>query len=177
MKASYLLIAALSVSPLATAAVALPAQVDGVSVPSLAPMLQRATPGVVNISTRGTVQVQQHPMLNDPFFRRFFNFPEQPTEREFQSLGSGVVVDADKGYVLTNNHVVANATEIRVTLQDGRELIAEVVGTDEPTDSRWSWKRSRIGSASSTCRSRIPMRCSSVTSSSRSATRSGSGSP
>ena len=134
MKASYLLIAALSVSPLATAAVALPAQVDGVSVPSLAPMLQRATPGVVNISTRGTVQVQQHPMLNDPFFRRFFNFPEQPTEREFQSLGSGVVVDADKGYVLTNNHVVANATEIRVTLQDGRELIAEVVGTDEPTD-------------------------------------------
>ena len=134
MKASYLLVAALSVSPLATAAVALPAHVDGVSVPSLAPMLQRTTPGVVNISTRGTVQVQQHPMLNDPFFRKFFNFPDQPTEREFQSLGSGVVVDAEQGYVLTNNHVVANATEIRITLQDGRELIAEVVGTDEPTD-------------------------------------------
>ena len=135
MKAQYLLAAALvAATPAIGHADAIPAPLDGVSVPSLAPMLQRATPGVVNISTSGTVQVQQNPMLNDPFFRRFFNMPEQPTEREFQSLGSGVIVDADNGYVLTNNHVVANATEISITLQDGRELSAEVVGTDEPTD-------------------------------------------
>ncbi len=135
MKPQYLLAAALAAAtPAVGQADAIPAPLDGVTMPSLAPMLQRATPGVVNISTSGTVQVQQNPMFNDPFFRHFFKMPEQPTEREFQSLGSGVIVDASNGYVLTNNHVVANATEITITLQDGRELSAEVVGTDEPTD-------------------------------------------
>ncbi|MEX0900695.1 MAG: Do family serine endopeptidase [Gammaproteobacteria bacterium] len=135
MKPQYLLIAALiAAAPAVSHADAIPGQLDGVTLPSLAPMLQRATPGVVNISTSGTVQVQRNPMFNDPFFRRFFNMPEQPSERPFESLGSGVVVDAKNGYVLTNNHVVANATEISITLQDGRELSAEVVGTDAPTD-------------------------------------------
>ena len=135
MKFAQVLAVAVSLfAPAASAAVALPSEVDGVSVPSLAPMLERTTPGVVNISTKGTVEVQRNPMFNDPLFRRFFNMPEQPAERPFESLGSGVIVDAKNGYVLTNNHVVANATEIRVTLHDGRELVAEVVGTDEPTD-------------------------------------------
>ncbi|MCA1799106.1 MAG: DegQ family serine endoprotease [Xanthomonadaceae bacterium] len=138
MKLLHLLAAALftaaTVLPVAPAAAQLPVAVDGEALPSLAPMLQRTVPAVVNISTRGTVQTQRNPMFNDPFFRRFFSMPDQPQEREVASLGSGVIVDAERGLVLTNNHVVANATEIRVTLQDGRELVAEVVGTDEGTD-------------------------------------------
>jgi serine protease Do/serine protease DegQ len=99
-------------------------------------MLKRVMPGVVNISTRSRVKVQENPLLNDPFFRRFFNIPDQqqPREREAQSLGSGVVVDADKGYILTNNHVVGKADEITVTLRDGRSLSAKVVGTDPEAD-------------------------------------------
>jgi len=97
-------------------------------------MLKRVMPAVVNVSTRSRVQVQENPLLNDPFFRRFFNVPDQPREREAQSLGSGVVVDADKGYILTNNHVVGKADEITVTLRDGRSLSAKVVGTDPEAD-------------------------------------------
>jgi Do/DeqQ family serine protease len=115
---------------------ALPVAVGGQELPSLAPMLERVTPGVVNIASRGTVQVhsQLSPFFKDPFFRRFFNVPEMESERETQSLGSGVVVDAKRGYVLTNYHVIENADEVRVTLQDGRELVAEVVGYDTETD-------------------------------------------
>jgi serine protease Do/serine protease DegQ len=103
-------------------------------VPTLAPLLERVTPGVVNIAVRGQVAVQQNPLFEDPFFRRFFDFPQQPRNREFQAAGSGVIVDADKGYVLTNNHVVEHAKELTVTLRDGRELNAEVVGTDPEAD-------------------------------------------
>jgi hypothetical protein len=120
-------------APAAPAAAQLPAEVDGQPVPSLAPMLKRTAPGVVNISTRGRVQMQQNPMFNDPFFRRFFQMPDQPMEREVSSLGSGVIVDAARGYVLTNHHVIANADEIRVTLQDGRT----VEGTDANTIARY----------------------------------------
>lgn len=138
MKLPHLLAAVLlpfaAALPAAPVSAQLPAAVEGQPLPSLAPMLQRTVPGVVNISTRGRVQMQQNPMFNDPFFRRFFQMPDQPQEREVSSLGSGVIVDAARGYVLTNNHVIANADEIRVTLQDGRELVAEVVGTDEATD-------------------------------------------
>jgi serine protease Do/serine protease DegQ len=75
----------------------LPAAVGESPVPSLAPMLKRATPAVVNIATRGTVQ-EQNPLMNDPFFRRFFEGPnQQPRQREFQSAGSGVIVDAKNG--------------------------------------------------------------------------------
>lgn len=112
----------------------LPAAVDGEALPSLAPMLETVTPAVVNISTRGHVQVQTNPLLNDPFFRRFFNIPDQPQQRQTQSLGSGVIIDADRGVVLTNNHVIANADEITVTLRDGRKLEATLVGTDPETD-------------------------------------------
>ena len=118
-------------APLASAQ--LPAQVGDTPVPSLAPMVKRVTPAVVNIATKGTVQ-EQNPLLNDPFFRRFFDVPNTPRQREFQSAGSGVIVDAKQGYIITNAHVIENATEITVTLLDNRSLKAKVVGKDEGSD-------------------------------------------
>jgi len=103
-------------------------------IPSLAPMLDNVTPAVVNIATEGRVTVQQNPLFSDPFFRRFFNVPNGQIQRKTQSLGSGVIVDAKRGLVLTNNHVIANAVQITVTLRDGRQLNAEIVGTDPETD-------------------------------------------
>jgi len=102
--------------------------------PSLAPMLDRSKPAVVNIATRGEVQVRENPLMNDPFFRRFFNMPDQPRTRQTQSLGSGVIFDAREGLVLTNNHVIQHADQITVSLQDGRNFQAEVVGSDPATD-------------------------------------------
>ncbi len=113
---------------------ALPGSADGQELPSLAPMLEEVTPTVVNIATEGRVQVRQNPLFADPFFRRFFNMPDQPLERKTQSLGSGVIVDAERGLVLTNNHVIANAVQITVTLRDGRQMDAEIVGSDPATD-------------------------------------------
>jgi Do/DeqQ family serine protease len=104
------------------------------SLPSLAPMLGQITPAVVNIATEGRVQMRQNPLLEDPFFRFFFNFPDQPLERKTQSLGSGVIVDAERGLVITNNHVIANADQIAVNLRDGRKLEAKLVGADPETD-------------------------------------------
>jgi Do/DeqQ family serine protease len=116
------------------AAAALPATVDGEPLPSLAPMLERVTPAVVNISTVTQIEVEQHPLLRDPFFRHFFDIPRGRREREDQSLGSGVVIDAERGLVLTNQHVIGQADQIEVRLQDGRELAAELVGADAETD-------------------------------------------
>ena len=107
---------------------------QGGALPSLAPMLERVLPSVVNIATESRVRVQDNPLLQDPFFRRFFGVPNVPQERRTQALGSGVIVDAKHGYVLTNNHVVAKADEITVTLKDGRSLKAKLVGTDPATD-------------------------------------------
>ena len=112
---------------------ALPVAVDGQPLPSLAPVLKQVTPSVVNVYTQTRVRVRS-PLLDDPFFRRFFNIPDAPRERVSQSLGSGVVVDAEKGYVLTNNHVIAGADEIAVGLKDGRSLEAKLIGTDPDTD-------------------------------------------
>jgi serine protease Do/serine protease DegQ len=116
-----------------TAVAQLPGAVGDTPVPSLAPMLKNVTPGVVNIALRGTVQ-QENPLLNDPFFRRFFDIPNVPRERTFQSAGSGVIVDAKNGYIITNAHVIENATEITVTLLDNRSLTAKVVGKDPGSD-------------------------------------------
>lgn len=117
------------------ASAALPmADSQNTPLPTLAPMLEQVTPAVVNISTRGRVQVQGNPLLRDPFFRRFFNLPEQPSHRDTQSLGSGVIVDAANGYILTNSHVIDKAIEITVTLQDGRRLNATLVGADPEAD-------------------------------------------
>ena len=115
----------------------LPAEIGGAPLPSLAPIVKRASPAVVNVATRGTVteRGQRNPLLEDPFFRRFFDVPEQgPRQRQFQSAGSGVVVDAKQGLIVTNAHVVENATEITVTTQDGHDLKATVVGADAASD-------------------------------------------
>ena len=109
-----------------------------IALPSLAPMIKVASPAVVNIATRGTLteRVPRNPLHEDPFFRRFFNVPDQPAvrHRRFQSAGSGVIVDAHKGYIVTNRHVIENASEITVTLFDNRQFEARVVGSDEGTD-------------------------------------------
>ena len=116
-------------------AAALPAAVDGQQLPTLAPMLERATPAVVNIATRGKSRRRiALPLQNDPFFRRFFDLPDIERIQETSSLGSGVIVDAENGLILTNHHVVENAYEIKVTLNDGRELQAEILGRDPDTD-------------------------------------------
>ncbi|MGH7109961.1 MAG: Do family serine endopeptidase [Stellaceae bacterium] len=100
--------------------------------PSLAPMLARITPGVVGVSVRGQVE-EQNPLLQDPFFRQFFNL-QQPVEQEFQATGSGVIVDAQRGYVLTNYHVIKNATSIAVTTKDNRRFRVRLLGDDPQTD-------------------------------------------
>ena len=102
--------------------------------PTLAPILRNVMPAVVNISTKSHIRVEENPLLRDPFFRRFFNVPEQPRERIRQSLGSGVIIDARKGYVITNNHVIDKADEITVTLRDNRTLEAKLIGTDPEAD-------------------------------------------
>lgn len=117
----------------ANAQAALPPAVDGQALPSLAPMLEKATPAVVNIASKTRVAVR-NPYFDDPIFRRFFGVPNMPRERVQQSLGSGVVVDANKGYVLTNNHVVEGADDISVTIADGKTVKAKLIGTDPDTD-------------------------------------------
>ena len=112
---------------------ALPAVVEGQPLPSLAPMLERVTPAVVNIHSKTVVRVR-NPMAEDPFFRHFFGLPMVPQERVQQSLGSGVIVNAREGLVLTNNHVIEGADDISVTLADGRTVTAEFVGSDPDTD-------------------------------------------
>ena len=112
-------------------AASLPAAVDGQALPSLAPMLRRVTPAVVSVHSRQRVRIN-NPFANDPFFRRMF--PNIPEERINESLGSGVIVDAAQGYVLTNHHVIEGADEVSVTLSDGRTLAAEFVGSDADTD-------------------------------------------
>lgn len=119
---------------------ALPASVaDAAPMPSLAPMVKRVSAAVVNIATRGTIKEepgQRNPLLDDPFFRRFFDVPpdSKPRERQFQSAGSGVIVDAKNGYIITNHHVVENASEITITLLDNRSFSAKVIGSDEGAD-------------------------------------------
>lgn len=97
----------------------------------LADVLEEVTPAVVNIAVRSGSSGETNPLYNDPFFRRYFNLPDaQPR----LSAGSGVIVDAGKGYIITNHHVVAGADEITVTLKDRRRFTAELVGSDEATD-------------------------------------------
>ncbi|MGD8312155.1 MAG: DegQ family serine endoprotease [Gammaproteobacteria bacterium] len=102
---------------------------------SLAPMLEKVLPAVVNIASRSTVRVQHNPLLDDPFFRRFFDLPDAlPREQQTESRGSGVIVDARQGYVLTNYHVIGDADDITVTLRDRRSYPAQVIGQDPEVD-------------------------------------------
>ena len=106
---------------------------NGQPLPSLAPMLEQVNPAVVNIATYTTTAVR-NPLLDDPFFRRFFNVPNRQRYRRTRSAGSGVVIDAENGHIVTNNHVVARADDIDITLSDGRVLEAELIGTDQAVD-------------------------------------------
>jgi len=104
-------------------------------IPTLAPLLKEISPAIVNISTKGTVEIEQHPFFNDPLFKRFFGERgPQPRQRQTNSVGSGVIVDVERGLLLTNHHVIARADEIIVTLTDRRQLTAKLVGTDPETD-------------------------------------------
>ena len=110
---------------------ALPLTVDGQPLPSLAPMLEKVTPAVVNIAVLTRSQ-DANPLARDPFFRRFMDPRERPQQR--QSAGSGVIVDAARGLVITNHHVVKEAQEIAVLLKDRRIFKAQLVGSDPGTD-------------------------------------------
>jgi serine protease Do/serine protease DegQ len=113
-----------------SAGAAIPPEAGEQLVPSLAPLVEATSPAVVNIRVRQTLSAQPY---GDEAFRRFFGFPDTGPQ-QVASAGSGVIVDADDGYILTNHHVVANADEIKISLFDGRLLDAEVIGTDADTD-------------------------------------------
>src|SRR5215470_5351949 len=102
-------------------------------IPTLAPILTEITPAVVNIAVRSREAASDNPLFKDPALRRFFELPEQ-RERQVQATGSGVIVDAARGYILTNNHVVEEADTIEVTTKDNRRFTAKVVGHDDETD-------------------------------------------
>ena len=140
MNRNPIAVAALAVAAVWSAGAALPAHPalplelpGGQALPTLAPMLDRVNPAVVNIATSTTVPVR-NPLFEDPFFRRFFNVPDRQRYRQTRSAGSGVVVDAGRGYIVTNNHVVQRADNIDVTFSDGRLLEAAMVGSDPQVD-------------------------------------------
>jgi serine protease DegQ len=110
---------------------ALPAQVSGQPLPSLAPMLDKVLPAVVSIKVEGSAR--QNPQIPEELRRFFGNIPDQPAQ-PFEGLGSGVIIDATKGYVLTNNHVINQAQKISVQLNDGREFEAKLIGSDKQSD-------------------------------------------
>ena len=91
-------------------------------------------PAVVNIATTTNIQVSENPLMQDPYFRQFFQIPNQSRQQQKNSLGSGIIIDSKQGWVLTNNHVIDKADKILVTLHDGRQLNAELIGTDPESD-------------------------------------------
>ena len=137
--ASLVLAAGVALSPLVASNVqagALPTAVyENENGPTLAPLLEQVSDAVVNIAVKGTQQVRS-PLFDDPFFRRFFNIPDNQgfQERKIQAAGSGVIIDAEKGIVITNHHVVKDADEIKVSLNDGRVFEAKLLGEDPDVD-------------------------------------------
>lgn len=113
---------------------------EGKPFPSLAPMIKQIKPAVVNISTYSTQKYATNPLLNDPFFRHFFNvpqqrqYPQQTPKKRQQSAGSGVIVNSNDGIIMTNYHVIKGADEVQVSLLDGRSYTAEVLGSDPDLD-------------------------------------------
>ena len=110
---------------------ALPLMLNSEGLPSFAPMLSQVQPAVVNISTTTRIRIEDNPLMQDPYFRRFFN---RSPQRQTNSLGSGVIVDAQNGYIVTNQHVIDKADEISVTTKEGLTLEAQLVGSDEASD-------------------------------------------
>jgi serine protease Do/serine protease DegQ len=125
---AVLLIAAAAAGP-----VAAQPQSNARGMPTLAPLVNEVTPAVVNISVVTRAALENNPLFRDPFFRRFFNLPDRP-QRQEQAAGSGVIVDAARGYVITNHHVVKDAEQVIVTLKDRRQYPAKLVGADPGTD-------------------------------------------
>jgi serine protease Do/serine protease DegQ len=125
--------AALALAGAAAVAVAQPfPDITRQPMPTLAPLISQVTPAVVNISIKSRSAPEDNPLLRDPFFRRFFNVPDRPPQE--MAAGSGVIVDARQGLVITNHHVIKNAAEVIVTLKDRRQFPAKLVGTDPATD-------------------------------------------
>ncbi|MCX8958574.1 serine endoprotease DegQ [Erwinia psidii] len=143
MKKKSLLLSALALSTALNMASApavmavLPAQIQGQPMPSLAPMLEKVLPAVVSVHVEGTQSQSQAQDIPEPL-KRFFGQQGQGSEQtqphSFEGLASGVIIDADKGYILTNNHVISGADKISVQLSDGREFDAKLIGHDQQTD-------------------------------------------
>lgn len=114
--------------------VALPQIPDHQTIPSLAPMLQNVMPAVVNINVRGEVAVAENPFSDHQDENDDNADTDTRSARKFENLGSGVIVDANKGYILTNAHLIRQAKVITVKLSDGRSLKAKLIGTDPPSD-------------------------------------------
>src|SRR5579872_92337 len=134
MRAPYraLLLTIALLAPAPTGAEAAAPFFAGNGVPSLAPLVAQITPAVVNISVRGVVR-EQNPLFRDPFFRRFFDMPQE-YQHAFEATGSGVIVDAQRGLILTNTHVVENGSDTVVTTKDNRKFHARLVGHDTASD-------------------------------------------
>jgi len=127
------LVAFAALALLVASPVAAQPKTDARGLPTLAPLVNEVTPAVVNISVITRAPLEANPLFADPFFRRFFELPARP-QRQEQSAGSGVIVDAARGFVITNHHVIRNAEQVLVTLKDRRQLPAKLVGTDPGTD-------------------------------------------
>jgi Do/DeqQ family serine protease len=127
----FTLLSSLSAPALATIP---PAVVAQSTTPSLAPMLKRVLPSVVGIVSEGESKVANNPLMNDPFFRHFFDLPQRAPREKTRGIGSGVIVDAKRGYIITNSHVLEGATKVTVKLSDDREIEAKIVGSDPETD-------------------------------------------
>lgn len=117
----------------------LPGLVSSTGYPSLAPLMRQVTPAVVNIAVEATSSGAPNGFRNDPEFRRFLDrfglpMPEANAPEQHRSLGSGVIINAARGYVMTNEHLLKDATKIMVTLKDRRSFRAQRIGSDEATD-------------------------------------------
>jgi len=128
----FVLVCAFAALPGAAWSDAIPALPTRDGVPTLAPLVEKVTPAVVNVSVLQRSPDEQNPLLRDPFFRRFFGLPEGSQQQI--AAGSGVVVDAEHGYVLTNHHVIQDARQVVVALKDNRRFPARLVGSDAGTD-------------------------------------------